>query len=148
MLTRMQKPQIVDAGPERVFRLVSGVESWAGLLPTVRDIVEIRPGTWRAVCLWRSIPIGLVIATRVDDANSTLELRAARWPGIRIAARWVVEPAPGGMSSIRLDAEIVRAPWVFRPLVAVITRDVLSGMLDMFLLLAQSDRKAHENIEQ
>lgn len=145
-MTAYQEILMVDAGPEQVFRLISGVDTWAALLPAIREMQEVRPGRWRMLCLWRWVPVAVVASVRVDPQHRLAEIRIARRPGIRIAMRWAVDPGPDDTAAVRLETDVVRAPWPFRPIVANVAGDISREILKMIRLLAESDRKAHLNI--
>lgn len=147
-MTEYQDLMLVEAGPDEVFRLIAGIESWQYLMPHVRSVEAVRPARWRVVLVWRWLPVTVALSSMADPMARLAELRVAAWPGVRASVRWVVDPGPDDTASIRIEAGIVQGPPVVRALAARVLRDLCRDSLDMVRLLAEADRIAHQRIEE
>lgn len=145
-MKQFQHVLTISAAPDRVSRLIAGVESWASLLPHVRSVSASGHGRWEIVCVWRWIPCSVLASSRSNDLS--VEYRFQRWPGIRVSWQWTVRPITDGSTSVRLLESVVNAPVFCSWLVAMVNRDLSSSTLQMIQLLAEADEKAHESIER
>ena len=147
-MSEYQELMLVGAGPDEVFHLIAGVESWQYLMPHVRSVEAERPGRRRVVVVWRWLPVSLAVSSMHNADLRLAAFRVAVWPGVRVETHWVVDEGPDGTASIRVQSNVVQAPPLIRRLVAQAVRDLCRDSLDMVRLLAESDRIAHQGVEQ
>ncbi len=146
-MTDYQELMLVDAGPGHVFRLISDVDRWQYLMPHVRSVETARPAIWQITVVWRWLPVAVAVSSMSDSAARMAEFRVAMWPRVWVAVRWVVDSGPDDSASVRVNAEVARAPLFIRRLIRRAVAELCRDSLEMVRLLAESDRIAHKGIE-
>lgn len=146
-MTRVRYSETIDGEPAAVFRLVSELEKWPALYPHVRSVVELQLGRWQVEVSWRWLPLRFVAARRVSPADMTVEYRLGAAAGLRLVSSWTVAATQAGKTTLTADVVMVRGPWLLRsPLMRFVVPELMTRTLAMTRLLAEADRKAHEDI--
>ena len=146
-MTHYQELMLVDAGPDDVFRLVTGIESWQHLFPHVRSVRSGRPGRWLVTYFWRWVPFSTTASMRVDAARRMAEFRIGYRLCARVVVHCAVDDGANGTSALRLETKVERVAPLFSPVVSLAARELSQATLEMVRLLAESDRIARQNIK-
>jgi ribosome-associated toxin RatA of RatAB toxin-antitoxin module len=137
----------IDAAPDDVFRLVTEIEQWQALFPHVQSVRSLEQNCWHVTMVWRALPFNLTAGQRVSLSGRSAEQRFAAGMGMRFACRWAVSELPEDSTRLSLDVEFVQGPAMITVLLLrSVVPDLVRETLEMISLLAESDRKAHQEI--
>jgi len=133
----------IAAPPQRVWAVLSDVESWPEWTPTVTSVRLLDQGPLRlgsrAVIHQPRLPENEYVVTELEPGRSFTWV--ASGPGVRTTGRHAIDPLPGGEARVRLS--VAQAGWL-----GTLMGPFFRGLTDRYLateadgLRARSEQEA------